>query len=250
MRSERIRLSKRLAMLAEMVTPGNRAADVGCDHGFLSLWLVQKEICPHVLALDVRKGPLAAAAEHVADCGLGAYIETRLSDGLKNMAAAEADTVICAGMGGPLMARILTESMDKAKAMRELILQPQSELGEFRAFLRKSGFRIFEEDAVFEEGKYYFAMKAVWRGVEACAGESEEAGEEAQRLYDEYGRILLERRHPVLKKYLLFRKGILEELLGRLEGRGGDRAAERLEELLRERELLEDALRHISRDGE
>ncbi|MCM1027677.1 MAG: class I SAM-dependent methyltransferase [Roseburia sp.] len=230
-------------MLAGMVTPGSRAADVGCDHGFLSIWLVQKGICPHVLAMDVHKGPLAAAKEHVADCGLGAYIETRLSDGLKSLTSEEADTVICAGMGGPLMAKILAESMEKAKGMKELILQPQSELREFRAFLRDAGFRILEEDAVFEEGKYYFAMKAVWRGEGAEADAVK--GEETQRLCDEYGRLLLERRHPVLRQYLLFRKGIVEELLGRLAARDGGRAAQRLEELQRELGMLEEALRRF-----
>lgn len=237
-------LSKRLAMLAGMVTRGNRAADVGCDHGFLSIWLVQQEICPHVLAMDVRKGPLAAAEEHVAACGLGAYIETRLSDGLKKMEADEADTVICAGMGGPLMTRILTEGMEKAKVMKELILQPQSELREFRSFLRESGFEISEEDAVLEEGKYYFAMKAVWRGVDFGTAKSE-AEEAERRLYDEYGKLLLEGHHPVLRQYLLFRRGIAEELQERLTVQGGDRAAERLEELQTERGLLEEALRRI-----
>ena len=65
-------MSERLQMLAEMVTPGYRVADIGCDHGFLSIYLVQKGISPHVLAMDVRKGPLAAATEHVENSGLGA----------------------------------------------------------------------------------------------------------------------------------------------------------------------------------
>lgn len=245
MRGRLITLSGRLAMLAGMVTPGNRAADVGCDHGFLSVWLVQKGICPHVLAMDVRKGPLAAAKEHIAGYGLETYIETRLSDGLKNMAADEADTVICAGMGGPLMARILSESLEKARGMKELILQPQSELREFRSFLRESGFEISKEDAVLEEGKYYFAMKAVWRGGDFGTAAGLEAEKAERRLYDEYGKLLLEGRHPVLRQYLLYRQGIAEELQGRLRAQDGDRAAERLEELQMERGLLEEALRRI-----
>ena len=153
MKGGQVTLSRRLQMLADMVTPGNRVADVGCDHGFLSVFLVQRRISPHVLAMDVRKGPLAAAAGHVEECGLGAYIETRLSDGLLNLAAGEADTLVCAGMGGRLMQRILAESMEKAGGLKELILQPQSELGAFRRFLRREGFRIVGEDAVCEDRK-------------------------------------------------------------------------------------------------
>ena len=70
MKGGQVTLSRRLQMLADMVTPGNRVADVGCDHGFLSVFLVQRRISPHVLAMDVRKGPLAAAAGHVEECGL------------------------------------------------------------------------------------------------------------------------------------------------------------------------------------
>lgn len=165
-------LSKRLRMLADMVTPGNRVADVGCDHAFLSIYLVQTGICPRALAMDVRMGPLAAAREHVAEWGLGSYIDLRLSDGLAACGPGETDTVVCAGMGGRLMERILTQGMDRAREMKEVILQPQSELPRFRAFLRETGFAVVAEDAVYEEGKYYFAMKAVYRGGRADCKES------------------------------------------------------------------------------
>lgn len=160
-------------MLADMVSPGGIVADVGCDHGYLSIWLVQTGTCAGALAMDVRKGPLGAAAEHVKECRLEGYIETRLSDGLQSMEAGEADTLVLAGMGGRLMSRILTEGEDKLKAFRELILQPQSELMEFRRFLRRMGLETVQEAAVAEEGKYYFAMKAVWPepGRETAAGE-------------------------------------------------------------------------------
>ena len=145
-------LSRRLQMLADMVTPGNSVADVGCDHAFLSIYLVQAGISPHVLAMDVRKGPLAAAREHIEGSGLNTYIKLRLSDGLDGLGEGEAETVLCAGMGGRLMERILKAGETKARAMKELILQPQSELKEFRAFLRQAGYRILAENGVYEEG--------------------------------------------------------------------------------------------------
>ena len=145
-------LSGRLQMLADMVTPGSVLADVGCDHGFLSIYLVQAGVCPRAVAMDVRKGPLAGAGKHIEEYGLGDYIETRLSDGLAECSVGEFGAVVCAGMGGRLMERILTEGREKLQGVRELILQPQSELGEFRAFLRRAGYVLVQEDAVFEEG--------------------------------------------------------------------------------------------------
>ncbi|MCI8433128.1 MAG: SAM-dependent methyltransferase [Lachnospiraceae bacterium] len=256
MKGGQVTLSRRLQMLADMVTPGNRVADVGCDHGFLSVFLVQRRISPHVLAMDVRKGPLAAAAGHVEECGLGAYIETRLSDGLLNLAAGEADTLVCAGMGGRLMQRILAESMEKAGGLKELILQPQSELGAFRRFLRREGFRIVGEDAVCEEGKYYFAMKAVpgggnpeAEGYPECAEKAGQNRMEGRQLFDEYGELLLRQRHPVLHQYLLFQEEILIRLREGLEAENTKRTAGRLEEISREQAQIRLALKWFEENG-
>ena len=117
-----------------MVTAGNVVCDVGCDHGFVPIYLVQQGISPRVLAMDLREGPLRAAREHVAVYGLESRIETRLSDGLHNYEKGEADTLVCAGMGGGLMMRILAKDREKTASFRELVLQPQSEIEKFRRF--------------------------------------------------------------------------------------------------------------------
>ncbi len=252
--SSKVMLSKRLQMLADMVTPGNRLVDVGCDHGYLSIRLVCAGICPGAIAMDVREGPLAAAKAHIAEARLEDYIEVRLSDGLAECGQGEADTLVCAGMGGRLMERILRDGLEKARSMRELILQPQSELPQFRAFLRENGFAVVDENAVFEEGKYYFAMKAVYRpetgrirehrapgedseaDAEASANggngsgkrnpDAAEEREERQRLYELYGGLLLQKKHPVLLQYLRQR----EDYIGMLERSlafAGTRKAER-----------------------
>ena len=174
-------MSERLRMLAGMVTSGNRIADIGCDHGFLSIYLVREGLCPGAVGMDLREGPLAAARAHVEEYGLGDYIELRLSDGLAEYVPGEADTMICAGMGGRLMERILTREMEKAREMKELILQPQSELQAFRRFLRNSGFEVIQEDALREDGKFYFAMKARYggRGPKEAGNAAGESGEGA-----------------------------------------------------------------------
>lgn len=254
-------------MLADMVSKGNRLVDVGCDHGFLSIYLVQQKTCPGALAMDVRKGPLAAAQTHVQEYGLQDYIVPRLSDGLKAFECGEAESLVCAGMGGPLMEKILRDSFEKAKSLKELILQPQSEIKEFRQFLRESGFVITDENAVIDEGKYYFAMKAVWQGqrekCESCEKSEREAGyrettvpanvqgadmerDGTQQLYDMYGEMLLKGRHPVLHEYLVQRQEHLSRLRGQLAEADSSKANLRLPEILEELAGIADALAYFS----
>jgi tRNA (adenine22-N1)-methyltransferase len=83
-------LSNRMQALTDMVTPGTVITDVGCDHGFVSVYLVQKGISPRVIAMDVRSGPLEHAREHIREYGLEDRIETRLSDGLHSLKTGEA----------------------------------------------------------------------------------------------------------------------------------------------------------------
>ncbi len=238
----RVNLSARLQMLADMVTPGNRVADVGCDHGLLPIRLVQDGVAPAALAMDVRKGPLEAARANVRACGLESYITLRLSDGLKEYRTGEADTVVCAGMGGRLMQRILSESMDKVKTVQELILQPQSELREFRAYLRECGLAVQRESALCEDGRYYFAMKVSVRDAGRTI-EKDSLPKELTQLYDSFGRQLLEERNPVLHSFLKQRQKALLELVEALSAKEA-RQRQRLLELQEELLLLERALEY------
>lgn len=243
-------------MLADMVTPGSRLVDVGCDHGYLSIYLVREGVCPGALAMDIRRGPLKCAEEHIRESGLGDYIEVRLSDGLGAYTAGEADAMVCAGMGGRLMKKILTDSMDKVGRLRELILQPQSELQEFRAFLRTAGFTVVKEGAVCEDGKYYFAMKAVpgfigrecsdLSSISFC-GRADNViqgvdANKAQALYDMFGELLLRERNPVLLEYLTQRQTYLGRLREDLSLGNSTKATWRCKELEDEIKAVERAL--------
>ena len=72
-------LSKRLLAVASAVTPGNRVADIGTDHGYVPIYLVQKGWIPSAIAMDVNKGPLERAAQHIREQGLESRISTRLN---------------------------------------------------------------------------------------------------------------------------------------------------------------------------
>lgn len=187
-------LSARMQAVADMVTKGSRVLDLGCDHGYVSVYLVQNGISPGVLAMDVNEGPLKKAKEHVSSFSLEEYITLRLSDGLKAYKEGEADALVCAGMGGRLMQKILKEDPSKTKDFKELILQPQSEVALFRGFLRNGGYSIVGEDMVLEEEQFYPVIKAVYRE------ENEPPYDWA--LCDRFGPALLQSRHPVLLEFL------------------------------------------------
>ena len=229
-----VALSGRLRTVAGMVTRGNRVCDVGCDHGFVPIYLVEQGISPKVLAMDLREGPLGAAREHVAAYGLEGQIETRLSDGLHNYNAGEADTLICAGMGGGLMMRILEARREKTDSFQELVLQPQSEIERFRRFLRENGYRILDEEMLAEDGKYYQVIRAAGQGsvkapYDAVLGK--DAGpegapwadmphEELCKLEDRYGPVLLKKRTPVFLSFLEREAAVYENILVRLRDQG------------------------------
>ena len=229
-------LSRRLQAVAAIVTAGNRVCDVGCDHGFVPIYLVEQGISPVVLAMDVKSGPLSAAREHIAEHGLEDVIQTRLSNGLHNYSIGESDTLICAGMGGRLMMRILSDDRDKTESFRELILQPQSEIEQFRAWLREQGYCITEENMIEEDGKFYPMMRVETGADTGCSGLHEYADELRKpakdndsylmndtklcKLNDRYGPLLLQRRDKTLTDYLRREERIYEEILSTLKARG------------------------------
>ncbi len=224
-------LSERMAEVAAMVTPGRRVADVGCDHGYLSIWLCENKITPGALALDVHPGPLEAARRNIAARGLEHCIETRLSDGLEAVEPGEADTVVLAGMGGRLMSRILRQGAGVLALAEELVLEPQSEAGELRICLEQLGFHIAGENMVREAGKYYPVMRAV-------PGKTGRLAPEEVR----YGPCLLRDRHPLLLEYLGKVRGQMETLRAALEGQKALRSRERLSEIQEELRIIRSAL--------
>ncbi|MCD7716274.1 MAG: class I SAM-dependent methyltransferase [Lachnospiraceae bacterium] len=229
-----MKLSKRLLAVAGMVTPGSVLADIGTDHAYIPIYLVENRIIPHAVAMDVNRGPLARAGEHIREHGLEDAIETRLSDGLAGLHAGEAQSLVIAGMGGALTVRILREGaqvlladtleafsdLHRADAMPapELILQPQSEVPLVRAHLEQNGFRIVREDMVFEDGKYYPMMKA----VPACGPEIPSSCANTMEL--NFGPELLKMRHPVLRQFLLHERATQERILQSLERSRGNKA--------------------------
>ena len=123
-----VRISDRLRTVAHMCEKGAVVADIGTDHGYLPIYLVQEGIAPSAIAMDLRKGPLDKAKKHICDNCLEDRIQTRLSDGLEKLSANEADIITICGMGGRLIADIVTKGMNVITQNTTLIVSPQSEV--------------------------------------------------------------------------------------------------------------------------
>lgn len=216
-----------------MVSRGSKIADIGCDHGYVSIYLVEQGICPGALAMDVRPGPLACAQRNVQAHRLSDKITLRLSDGMKELVPGEAEEVVIAGMGGLLMIRILSDGMASGvmDSVRALILQPQSELYDFRKFLAENGYKIQTEKMICEDGKYYPMMR-VERGTEIYTDEMSLT----------YGGHLIREKDPVLLRFLEKEEARIEQVAEQLRCGEGERIQKRLEELEKERAVCKGAL--------
>ena len=227
-----MQLSQRLSSVASMVTAGNCLADVGTDHGYVPIYLYERNVIPRAIAMDVNKGPLERAALHIAESGMKDVIETRLSDGLTALRPKEADSIVIAGMGGPLMIRILSAYPEVTASAKELILQPQSEIAEVRIWLYEQGYEIVEEHMVYEEGKYYPMFKAV-------------KNPEAKKLsYLEYkfGKLEVLKEKEVLKDFILRELSNKQNILQKLEEEQTEKSkgrAEEMKQLIKELEEMQ-----------
>ena len=159
-----IQLSSRLQSCADLVRRGNPAVDVGTDHGYLAIYLLQQGICPKVCAADLREGPLEAARRSARRENVRENISFVLSDGLHNINIDEIRTVICAGMGGDNIIGILEAAPEVRDPGLQLVLQPQSKAPELRRYLAERGFSLRQE-RISRDGKFlYTAMEAGWTG--------------------------------------------------------------------------------------
>lgn len=225
--------------VAAMVTPGSVLADVGTDHGYIPISLVQRKRIPKAIAMDVNKGPLERATKHIAEFQLEEFIETRLSDGVKKLEVGEVDSILVAGMGGELVIHILTDGREVCRSAKELVLQPQSELEKVRQFLRENNYKIVDEDMVIEDGKYYPMMKVVPVELDDFWGN---IPEEAIQACYMYGPLLLKNGNPSLRKYLVKQHKQLEKILKELEKQPeSKKIAKRKQEVLDEISLNESA---------
>ena len=154
-----IPLSKRLSACCNFITPGDRVADIGCDHGYLGIHLLTEGIAASVIAADVNEGPLQSAMRNAVKFGVRDKMTFYLSDGVRNIPR-EFDVMVCAGMGADTMVSILEAAPWLKSEKYRLIMQCQSKTPMLRQYLSEQGWRIMEE-SVLRDGRFLYTVMEV-----------------------------------------------------------------------------------------
>lgn len=158
----KIPLSNRLLTCAGYVRPGDRVADIGCDHGYLGIHLLKENIASFVIAADINEGPLQSAKRNAVKYGFADRMVFYLSDGVRNIPR-DFDCMVCAGMGGDTMISILEAAPWLKSEQFRLILQCQSKRPDLRKYLYENGFSIVRE-TLAQDGKFiYPVMEVVYK---------------------------------------------------------------------------------------
>lgn len=155
-------LTNRLQVIADQVPQGARLADVGTDHGYLPVWLLQIGRIDQAIAADLREGPLNRSKETAQRSGMAGKISFRLCNGLSAIAPEEVDTVSIAGMGGETIISIL-EAAPWTRDGKLLLLQPMTGFAQLRGWLWENGYTISEE-RIACEGKRLYSIWTVMGG--------------------------------------------------------------------------------------
>lgn len=184
-------LAKRLSALAAYVPPGGVVADIGTDHAYLPIFLIEAGISKKVIATDLNPGPLESATRAVEERNLRDRIDLRLGDGLQTLEPGEAEVLVLAGIGGNTIKEILAAKPDVLISVNRLVMQPMADAGDLRIWLAGNGWKIISEKLVDEDGRLYQIVIA-------------EPGRELfdDKLYLELGPRLIEGRDPLLNVYL------------------------------------------------
>lgn len=189
MDQKKLTLQPRLQKLADLVPSEAVLADVGTDHGYLPVWLLQQGRIARAIASDINKKPLEHARQTASEFGYSDQIEFRLCAGLDSYVPGEADTIVIAGMGGETIASILEAAPWTKENGIQLLLQPMTKTEYLRAWLSGKGYA-FTYECLVSDKDYLYPVLCV-------------KGGEARILPDEasYGGILLE-HDPLWGQYL------------------------------------------------
>lgn len=216
---EKIQLSARLQLIADMVPKCKVMADVGTDHGYLPIALTQMGKVEKAYAMDINKGPLAKAMENIEKHKAEVQVTTVLSDGLEHLQS-DTDVLVIAGMGGMLIGQILEKEKSKLEGLSHMLLSPHLDQEAMRRKIHALGWQIVDERMVEDKEKFYTAMLCM-KGHEIYTN-----------IEYKYGAKLISQRDPYWQADLSQRLRKLEIIKGRLETRVTENTRERLNEII------------------
>lgn len=149
-------ISPRLLACCDYIRPGDRVADVGCDHGYLGIYLLTNGIASKVYASDINPQPLASAVRNAEKYQVQSNMHFYLSDGAKDIPH-DFDTLVCAGMGGDTIVGILKSAPWLSSGSYRLVLQCQSKTYLLRKFLSQNGWYILREK-ILRDGRFLYSI--------------------------------------------------------------------------------------------
>lgn len=238
-----IELSKRMQSVADMIQPCDAVGDIGCDHAFVSIYLVEQRRAKRVIASDVRRGPIAIAKRNIEPMNLSDQIEIRMGDGLDTIVPGEVNAVVLAGMGGMLMIDILERGEEVVTRCDQLVLQPQSDIEKVRRYLAEKGYHLADEQMLIDAGKYYNLLDV--RVHEMVQKDEYDCSKLADDWCYMYGGSLLRKKDPVLRSWLVKRRDTTAGLINSLSGKNTENAAKRLKTVKAEQKTICAVLKQV-----
>lgn len=229
-----MKLSNRLQAIANFVPKNTIVGDIGTDHGYIPVDLINEGIAKKVIASDISRNSLEKIIQYVKLEGYKKDIDTRLGDGLDVIKPFEIDTLVIAGMGGLLIREILDKDKETRDSITHFILQANVASKELREYLYENNFEIIDEKLIKEEGQFYeiiYAKKGKFYVDEP--------------IYFEIGEKLVENKDPLLKEFInnKIKKSI--KIIGELEDKETEKAKERYGELMEYIERLRGVLEKV-----
>lgn len=208
-----MKLTDRLLKIAELVNKDKRVADIGTDHGYIPVYLLNKNKISYAVLADVNKGPLENARKEVKSNKLEEKVDLRLGSGLEVLNQNEVDEVIIAGMGGILISELLEAKKDVAHNVEKLILQPMQAQAELRKYLYNNGYEIIDEVLVKEDFRIYEIIIARYTGKNTQIDND---------IYYEIGKKLIENKDDLLNEFINKKIKSYQGIIEKLKGKDGE----------------------------
>lgn len=214
-------LSDRLKLIAGYVKKCDFLADIGTDHAYIPVYLLQKGIIKRAVGSDISRGSVEKARKNAQRYGMTEFIDLRCGDGLEAIRDDEQpDCIVIAGMGGMLAIEVMKKKLSVLKGAERIILQPQRDIDRVRYFMHENGFKIVDEAMIIEDKKFY--------NVIVC----EKGKDSKYGKYDYwFGKKLIERKNPALKEYISCELHKMNIVFASLEGKNKEHIVERKKQI-------------------
>ena len=229
-----MKLTDRLLKIASLVTEGKRVADIGTDHWYIPVYLLNQGKVPYAILADVNRGPLENARGEVRHNKLLDKVDLRLGSGIEVLVKGEVDEVIIAGMGGILISELLEAKLEVAHSVDKLILQPMQAQNELRKYLLNNGFEILDEVLVKEDFRIFEIIIAKYTGKNTVVSDE---------IYYEVGTKLIENKDPLLNEFIDKKIYMYNSIIKKIEGKSSEGIEKKIKESKDSIEKLEN-LKH------